>query len=54
MYLAKDPVQGVQTLMNPALRKVLTGGVVTRCGVVSFENNQATGYGAAATQATQK
>jgi hypothetical protein len=42
LYLA-NTVRGVQTLKNPRLRKVLTGGKVKDCGVVSMESKTVAG-----------
>jgi hypothetical protein len=42
LYLA-NTVRGVQTLKNPRLRKVLTGGKVKDCGVVSLESRTVAG-----------
>lgn len=42
LYLAKG-TRGVQTLQNPRLRKVLTGGKVQSCGVVSLESQTVAG-----------
>lgn len=36
VFIAKDPVQGEQTLMDPILQTVITGGVVTSCFTVAF------------------
>lgn len=42
LYLANSK-RGVQTLQNPRLRKVLTGGKVKNCGVVSLESRTVAG-----------
>jgi hypothetical protein len=42
LYISKT-IRGVQTLQNPRLRKVLTGGKVKDCGVVSLESRTVAG-----------
>lgn len=44
LFLANSP-EGAKTLMNPDLRFILTGGVVTDCGVVQLISSQGPGYG---------
>ena len=42
MFLADSP-EGVQTLFREDLRYILTGGVVTDCGIVQFVSSQTSG-----------
>lgn len=39
MFLAKDPIAGAATLMDPANIATLTGGNITTCGFVPFTDN---------------
>jgi hypothetical protein len=52
LYLSKSP-KGVQTLQNPRLRKILTGGRAADCGVVSLESRSVAGLSSQKTRGRQ-